>query len=253
MKIKRRQARDLFKSDIFRDSEWIAGLCEKVGELFVTDDDVPYGHFCMYFGVHDTGQNRGYSQPERSDLRTLHELTHWVLRYPITADNRWLDWVGRRTESEFSASVESECMVYFHIPGLRELVFPHHIWVDRFMHLKGKPMAAIIREIEQERRRALGHPKNDDWIEFQIHNYAMQNMAWCRIWSHPVSYGSHKGTPAFRVVEEHLNTPGWVARHQEWLDEVSNDNGLPFAWQADEYRNVVEESNRLWGNQFLLL
>lgn len=248
MKIERTEARHLFRTPMFRESAFIQSLCNEVGTIFATHDASRPGHFTTYFRVFTIRPQSVYPNPVIADLYALHELWHLKFQH-LSADVGWLEWVRRRCDSEFQASVTSECLIYFHIPALRAVSFPHEIWMDRFATPTSGTLAAREAEVASERRRAQSAPHADDFIEFQLHNYARQNMQWCRIWGEPVGYGVYAESPAFRVVEQHLATPGWADRHAEWVDSVSLD-GVPFLRQADAFRAVYDETNRLWGNQY---
>ncbi|MCR4312140.1 MAG: hypothetical protein NUV56_02535 [Candidatus Uhrbacteria bacterium] len=250
MKLERVPASSLFRTNLFRDSPFIRQLCEEIGEVWTTHDIVYRGHFTTYFAVISLRGDDWYENPYKSDLYVVHELVHLKNRN-VDPTKSWLNWIRRRADSEFQASVTSECMIYFLIDGLRERTFDHEIWVDRFKYKRGQPFDEIKRTIEGERLRALAAPGYNDFIEWQIHSYGAQNMQWYRIWAQPVGYGPHRDKPAFRVVEEHLADPNWSERHLEWIKEVTFSlDQVPFAHQATAFQTVYDETTRLWGNQF---
>lgn len=249
MTIFRAPALSLFRTSMLRDAPIVRDMCGTLDEVFATRDMTSRGHFTSYFRVITLRPETWYPNPVLADMYLLHELTHITLPY-CDPSASWLDWVRSRVASEFQASLLTECLIYFHIPQLRELTFDHEIWVDRFLHLRGRPLHAIEVQIADERRRALNAPRYDDFIEFQIHGYGAQNMRWCRIWGDAVGYGPDALAPAFRVVERHLSAVGWEERHGHWLDEHS-EAGVPFAHQAAEFERAYDETLAAWGNQYL--
>lgn len=248
MNISRAPAIELFQSEVFRESPFVRDLCAQLGEVFVTRDTPPRGHFTAYLRVVTVRGEAQQPNPVLRDLYTLHELWHLGNAYP--GEPAWLDWVRRRVASEFEASLVSECLVYFHIPELRPLTFDHEIWVDRFLHLRARPMFAIEQALAEERRRALNAPRHDDFIEFQIHGYAAQNMQWCRVWAEPVGFGADAELPAFRAVERHVGRQGWERDHPDWL-HAHSEVGVPFPRQAEAFAVVYDATMRSWGNQYL--
>ncbi len=253
MNIFRSPIRPLFRSSLVGDSELVLGLCEELGEVYATRDLTRPGHFTSYFRVLTLREEPRFPNAILADLYTLHELWHFKFAYPLSLPGEklsWLDWVRRRVASEFQASLLSECLVYFHVPGLREHTFDHEIWVDRFLYLRDRPMHSIEQTIAGERRRALATPAYDDFIEYQIHSYGRQNMLWCRTWAEPVGTGPNADLPAFRVVEQRLAQPDWAADHADWLKQYS-EGGIPFARQAEAFQAIYEGTNGQWGNQYL--
>lgn len=256
----------LFVTPEFKESPWVQELCAKVGEAWVTEDELAPGHFGTYFGAMGV---REYENEYVQDLYYLHELTH-VRTLTYDPASSWIAWAKRAIDSELEASLTSECFAYLHIPGLREKAFPHVIWVDRFLYGGGLPpvderretVEDVIRrmenEIRRERIRALNTPGFDDFCEQQIRNYCQQNWQWCRFWAEAVGTGAYEDdVPAFRAVEDHMASPDRDATHQEWIDSVSSHTfnwggcDMPFYTQAKAFAEVYAESNRRYGNWLL--
>jgi hypothetical protein len=241
----------LFQTAQFRESAFIAELCEAIGDVWVTDDAAwgRHGHFTTYFGV--IVLRAGYRDLVFHDLYVLHELWHRrTIRYQ--RGRSWLQWSRDLIASELDASLTSECLVYFHIPGLRARTFAHEIWVDRFLAAwSSRPIAQVAFHLQQERLRALSAPAFDDFLEHQIANYGRQNMLWARVWAGAVGVGPTPDDPAFRVVDRHLSSPDWASRHPEWIAAHSDGAGLPFAAQAAAFQPIYERSQREFGNEVL--
>ena len=256
MNLERIPALSLFSTEAFRDHWWIKLLCEQVGDVFVTDDGPPNGSFTTYFRVIS---RRSYGSNELlRDLYYLHELRHlrgFLRRGPITD---WLAWQRAMGHSELDASVTSECVVHFLVPEARR-AFEGEIWVDRFLRDRKfqwfvgqtdlEEIGVLRSQLSAERIRALSTPTHNDYLEWQIHNYGVQNMRWYVIWAKPVRCGPSAETAAWRVVEEHLARPDWIERHADWLDSVSIlPGGIRFPMQATAFAEVYRHSVDEFGN-----
>lgn len=241
---------DLFRTREFLDSDWIQALCRRIGRVWTTTTEMPPGHFGTYFGAM---QRRTYANPWIADLYALHECTHVdTLTYdPLRP---WSAWSKAMIRSEMEASLTSECFAYLEIPGLREKTFRHEIWVDRFLRMDpdGDGITTLVDHIRKERIRALNAPAFDDFLEFQIHNYSRQNMKWCALWSEAVGGNTRfQGEIAFRLVEAHMASPDRDATHREWIESLTEKDGLyaaPFLRQANAFNAVYQASNAQFGN-----
>lgn len=252
MNVRRVNAIDLFMTPEFLASDWIRALCAKVKTIWVTDQEMPPGHFGTYFGA--TQVRTCYTNLYVNDLYWLHELTHArTLKY----DPRytWLQWSRNVIDSELEASLVSECYAYVHIRGLREKTFPHEIWVDRFLPRLAPSVdpVEIEAEIRAARLRALHAPAFDDFLEAQIANYYHQNHDWTRIWASDVATGPKPELPAFRVVEAHMASPDRDATHEAWIKTHSciGDWNAPFLQQGKAFAEIYKASNARFGNWLL--
>lgn len=234
---------------------WVAQEYLGMGPVCVTDSVYPGGHFGTYFGALPLRRGMYKDRPWIQLLYYLHELRH-IQTIQYNNSRSWLDWQRSIIESEIVSSLTSECFVYLRVPELREKTFKHEIWADRFLPLRRfLPIRLVEWYIRRERLRALHAPKFSDFIEYQIQNYAQQNIAWCRIWAEKVGYGHFGDLPAYRVVEAHMNSLRSLdlEAHAVWLDSVSDPvTGVPFARQATAFEAVFKESNAKYGNQTLL-
>lgn len=257
MNLERVSALSLFSTEAFRDHWWIRLLCKEIGDVFVTDDGSPNGSFTTYFRVIS---RRSYGDNGAlCDLYYLHELRHlrgFLRRGPITD---WLAWQRAMGHSELDASLTSECVVHFLIPDARTAFAGKTIWVDRFLQERkfrwfvgqtDLEEIGVLRSIlSAERLRALSTPTHNDYLEWQIHNYGMQNMRWYVIWARPIGHGPFAQTAAWRAVEEHFARPDWIECHADWLDSVSLlPGGTPFPEQAAAFAEVYRHSVDEFGN-----
>lgn len=271
MKVYRTPAIKLVRPEatIFLNNPIFRALCEAIGEVWATDDKMPGGHFCTYFGVIESRKDRYSDNPNLHALYLLHELWHWRMFQGGSSDLRynnkrtWDQWQRAMFDCEFEASLKSECMAHFEIPGLRPLVFNHPIWVDAFhpphtaddSRLTEKFMVDTQKKLRHERMRVLSgivDPRN--YAELQIRGYTMSNMAWAQIWAGKTELLGEKcaNMPAWRVVEQHMEQPDWSDRHEKWLASVSGkyDGALiPFPEQAKQFTPVYEDNLKRFSNE----
>ena len=284
MQVKKIKSSELFVTAEFNDSAWIKAICDKRPEVWVTEDKIVAGHFGSFFGAM-TLRSEDYLEganprPYVHDLYHLHELRHVeTLEYDASWD--WLRWSKNAIDSEFAASLHSECEVYYYLRDLREKTFDHPIWNDRFAHeyviavqdRDERDREANIRQlmahIAKARERTMNKPKFDDFLELQVENYQKQNITWCSIWEQPVGYGPYAKWPAFAVVNEHMEklVKGRVTdkEHMDWIGRMhpsihlamhhqsersSNPHPyhVPFVLQAVEFEKVYKRSNEVYGN-----
>lgn len=130
----------LWKSDIFRNSHQNGGFIYQQVKNFswlprmfaeMTNDRLERAHFSTWWNVIMLRDD--YTNPIVHDLYYLHEMTHASsMPYVIDMGKNAFDEKMQRNELE--ASVQSEIMVYFELPGLRERSFSHEIYADRFLN-----------------------------------------------------------------------------------------------------------------------
>ncbi len=266
---------DLVQTDAERNDPYMKWLDRTLGLILVSDDESldAGGHFIGYCSGIYPIRSRYDANPAIADLFLRHELTHMVLfRMSYGKHRNFQDWTRDIIETEVKASLESEFWVYLQIPGLREQTFPFEIWMDRFFPRQpDSPFWLVLWEmwrwmlnsrfgrfcIRLARLWAIHAPRHNDYVENQIANYGRQNIVWCTIWGRKVGYGPYKDKAAWRVVEEHMatlrpGTDGWLERHRNWLDDVSDpETGIPFARQAAAFSAVYKESLLHYGNDVL--
>lgn len=265
---------ELFALPEFREDPCIRERCQRIGPMWTTTDPLPGGHFGNYFGLLGV---RSYDNPHVGNLYAVHETTHlmhFCYSQESDAEASFCDWSRAMLRSEFRASLESECLIYFRIPGLRGKTFKHEIWVDRYLNSRrqevGEERAALplfpadaeYRQLEamlaKQRKRAMRRPGISDPLKHQLAHYFRTNYDWCALWAEPVGYGPYKDEPAFRVVERHMRKlrstySGDEAHdfHMKWLEDVTPRFGVvlvPFAYQAVKYAPKYREMVERFGN-----
>ena len=96
----------------------------------VDDSELERNHFTVWMNA--IQRRDGYSNPYLEDMYNLHEMVHAIdMKYDSHSTH--FDWSVRSLVNELKATIETEVILYFAIPGLREKTFPFEIWADRFL------------------------------------------------------------------------------------------------------------------------
>lgn len=228
----------------------------------MTDPRLETSHFSTWWNA--ISFRPWYNNPGISDLYNHHEMFH-----AVDLDERgydpllvWNRWFSKMIQNEFSASLESEVMIYLHLPRLRPLGFTIDIWADRFLKDDGilrpfrsndpmsKAQQAARREhLWNERKRAMMTPDPFDYIERQIADYSYANMEWARIWSetyhevegHMQEFYQIAATDRQKATEMHYH---WLIR-QTATDLALN---VPFREQAQKFAMYYWNNKDTFGN-----
>jgi hypothetical protein len=229
--------RGLWRTDVFKSSPYVEEWVQRISQHPVvfaemSDVELEHPHFATWFGL---TYKRSYADATVSDLYYLHEIVHACL-LTYQPDIRFTAWYRKMTGIELSASLETECYVYLHTPGLREISFQDEIWADRYLGASPGRLGDSLRDVvRQDRYRAMQHPDPMDYCEQQIAAYARQNFEWANGWKLEVA----PGRAAYREVEEHMAglRAGAISidRHVEWLWQGGD---VPFVTQARAFAPV---------------
>jgi hypothetical protein len=232
--------RGLWRTETFRRSEYVEAWVEKASRhpmVFaeMSDVDLEYPHFATWFGM---TYLRTYAEEAVSDLYYLHEIVH-AAQLHYEPRPLFTAWYRKMNGIEMSASLETECYVYLHVPGARDLSFKDEIWADRYLGGPSRLGESLRDVVRQDRFKAMQHPDPMDYCEQQIAAYARQNFDWANTWKLEVS----PGRPAFLEVEQHMCAfrAGAVslADHVAWLKKHGD---IPFPDQARLFAPVYWNS-----------
>lgn len=245
-------------------------MAEKGPVLFFSmdDPDVEWSQFTTWMGA--LARRPDYENDAIHDLYYLHEFVH-MATMEYNPDLSFAAWHRKMCENEMMASVHSECYAYFELPDLRAKSFDFEIWVDRHLSdededdfvdqvlgsLQGKPSRIESNEdrknmvgfLIRARKEAMTTPDPFDFLEMQIHYYAMQNVQWSNIWS-----------DNFREVESHMaeylehaqdNPSDAVDAHIIWLQDKMGDGVTPYQPEAEAFAQVVKANKKRQGNDIL--
>ncbi|WP_300973679.1 hypothetical protein [Sphingomonas sp. LHG3406-1] len=195
-----------------------------------------------------------YDNPAIRDLRYLHEIYHSAtMPYLADCNLATLEAITFRNERE--ASTFTEMAIYCELPELRELVFDHPIFADRFLFPEGRD-----RLSDEWRRRW----RDDRWRAFQqlltertrvvlasldeidptdpqivwLRRYGEQGAHWLRIW------GERHGIVQRLMLD--LERAGdrreALNRHLDALlaPAVTEGGDIPFRTEAQAFRDCFD-------------
>lgn len=270
---------DLWRTDIFRESHvkdggYINQLVKEFARyprvfFEMTDPDIEWSHFTTWMNAYALRPD--YDMDAIHDLYYLHEFWHGAtMTYPEGIS--FTKWHRKMCENEMQASVHSEALAYFALEGLRDLSFDFEIWVDRFLDKEflspslsdfipgNDPLDRNFEYLYEARKEVMRSPDPFDYVEMQIHYYAMQNVQWSNIWS-----------DRFREVEHHMrifqetakeNREDALQLHIEWLNNkrapltfngkaIGRGKITPYEREAYAFAKIVKENKARQGNQIL--
>jgi hypothetical protein len=187
-------------------------------------------HFYPWMGCFMT---REYENGAVNDLFWLHEIAHAVmLEYDEhTTHQAWLD---KMVQNELRTALESECMVYWEIPGIRRKTFPFEIWADSFLD---RPMRTR-ENMYAERKRAMHAPV--DSVEQEMSCYPRQNSEWGEVWKHSWQQ-PEKAMRKIREAAANEEREQGLAEHLRWLKEetgMSDERPYPFPEEAEHFAGI---------------
>jgi hypothetical protein len=237
-----------WKTDLFRNSHQEGGFVgqlvaefARVPRLFArtTNDQLERSHFSTWWNVIMLRDD--YSNPVVSDLYYLHEMYH-AARMPYVPGIGKVAFNEKMQRNELEASAFSEIEVYFAMPGLRDMSFPHEIYADRFLSdpymqalYRSNPRVAMETVRTIRRDVMMSKPEHLlDTTELWIRRFAEQNDAYALAWSE--NYGLVEQT----MWEFHVSAAldprhaiNWfLLRVEEWAREDPVD-GVPFRQEAE--------------------
>lgn len=187
----------LWKTDIFRNShangEFVGKLVDQFAwmpRLFAqeSNDHLERAHFSTWWNVIMMRDN--YTNPYIHDLYYLHEIAH-AASMPYLPNIGRMAFDEKMVRNELEASVLSEILVYFEMPGLRECSFDHAIYADDFLFDPGMQKLwagnkqVAIETIRTKRRDIMvsRDARNMSKTEKWIRRFAEQNQAYSVTWT----------------------------------------------------------------------
>jgi hypothetical protein len=259
---------DNWKSDIFRRLQEERGsYLQQYVDLFagkprvyydMDDAELERNHFTVWMNA--IQRRDGYSNPYLEDMYNLHEMVHAIdMKYDSHSTH--FDWSVRSLVNELKATIETEVVLYFAIPGLREKTFPFEIWADRFLrdrvllsteHGTNQAFFEVnpdgFRSALLKKRWDIRHgPCRGDRIEEMIYGYVARNDEWDRIWAE-----------CFPEIDGHMeefeircrrNRAVAISWHADWLLQKKGTGTCPYQHQAVEYVRVAADFKRKFASQ----
>ncbi len=237
-----------WKTDMFRESHRDGGFVYRAVERFawlprvfaeMSNDHLERAHFSTWWNVIMLRDD--YDNPYIHDLYLIHEIYH-AAHMPYVPNIGKTAFNDKMQRNELEASTMSEIAIYFDMPGLRELSFPHPIYADRFLNdpnmraLWGANKDVAVETIRSIRRDVMvSKPEHlMDITEQWIRRFDEQNTAYSITW-----------TDRYREVEQHMSDfqilaatdrPAALTAHLTWLDERAGedpDDHVPFRQEAE--------------------
>ena len=270
---------NLWRTDLFRKSHadekgYIRGIVNALATKPVIffdmeDTNMEWSHFTTWMGAY--ALRPGYENDTVHDLYYLHEFMHGAtMEYDPSLS--FVAWHRKMCENEMLASVHSEALVYFMLEGLRDQSFDFDIWVDRYLnnpdrfrlsktavmrsknpHVVGHEAAraSLLRSLSHARKEVMVSPDPFDFLEMQIHYYAMQNMQWSNIWKD--NYREVESHMAAYHKEAVINRTSALEGHVAWLGQKRKEGGAvtPYAQEALSFAKIVGENKKRQGNDII--
>jgi len=241
--------RDLWQTDLFRDSHddscgyvrnWVERYAQVPRGFFeMTVRDVEHSHFSPWFGAL---HKRTYDNPYVHDLFVLHETIHSLsMKYDPSLD--FDAWFAKMQDNELRTALESECLVYWHLPTLRKQTFDFEIWADRFLD---RPMKSP-RQLYIERRRAMHDPADE--VERQMSGYPRQNAEWAKIWKK--RYKEVESAMARLIDDSLVDRKAAAERYKQWLltgTGMTAKKPYPFPDEAEAFAEVYRSTKKAVGS-----
>ena len=260
--------RDHWKTDLFRrNQDERGGYLQQYVDLFagrprifydMDDAELERNHFTVWMNA--IQRRDGYTNPHLEDMYNLHEMVHAIdMRYDSHSTH--FDWSVRSLVNELKATIETEVVLYFALPGLREKTFPFEIWADRFLrdrvllspqHPTNHGFFAAdpdgFRNALLKKRWDVRHgPTPGDVIEGMIYGYVARNDEWDRIWADCFpEIDAHMEEFDLRC---HRNRADAIRWHADWLLAMKGTGVCPYQAQAVEYVRVAADFKRKFASQ----
>jgi len=227
---KTKEFQDSFKSKKGFIHQWIQEF-SKTPRLFFTMDDLKneQGHFTSWLNCVSL---RHYHNDAVSDLYYLHEIIHaTTLTYKM--DLPFSEWKTRMFENELMTSLQSEVLVYFHLPTLRRKSFNFEIWADSYLNLSADYRSQQFTDfLRNERLRIYSNPHSQKAPEVEIAKYHKQNEEWAKIWKRSYNQVETFMYQFYRLAQKNKGAASRL--HKYWIQEqidLGNDK-FPFPKEA---------------------
>ncbi len=223
----------------------------------MTDANLEWAHFSTWWG--GIPQREVYDNPYIHDLYWIHEMAH-AGNMVYVPNMNLANFERKMTDNELHASVVSEIQVYFEIPELRKLSFPHRIYADTFLQDKEFVKRYIdnptltFEEMKVRRRDTMMDANPQTKSDFWIHRFYTQNAAWVACWAH--SYNKVETAMAILrdISNKNVTRPELMCRDDyrrqaldTFLDVFIKDNTgghcIPFYREAQAFSGVY------WANR----
>lgn len=249
---------NLWRSKLFKDSHYnengyinkIATDFAKTPRIFfdMHEETMEMVHFSSWF--HAIQHRYHYTNDILHDLYFHHEFFH-INTMTYKNNFSFTEWKKKMDNNEFWASLESEVLIYFYMPELREQSFKNELWVDRFLQdsyyndLQGKYFQneddigkKLKSRIAYFRDECQFNPRDE--IEKQISDYTTSSNEWAKIWSVDNAWQNVEQEMVYYLELAKNNPEVAVKHHLNWLNDLQqkDSHNIAFGTQAREYSLV---------------
>lgn len=249
---------NLWRSDLFKESHdnpkgyihQISQEFSKTPRIFfdMHEETMEMVHFSSWF--HAIQHRYHYTNDILHDLYYHHEFFHIItMTYKNTFS--FEQWKKKMDGNEFWASLESEVLIYFYMPELRQVSFKETLWVDRFLNnhyyadlkchyfQKETDLSRKLKaRIAYFRDECQFHPQDE--IEKQIADYAVSSNEWSNIWSEDNAWHNVESEMTYYLNLLKTDPEKAIEHHLDWLKELQNKDShhIAFGKQARAYSAV---------------
>jgi len=249
---------NLWRSDSFKESHHnpdgyihqIIKEFSKTPRIFfdMHEETMEMVHFSSWF--HAIQHRYYYTNDILHDLYYHHEFFH-LISMTYRNDYSFIDWKKKMDSNEFWASLESEVLIYFYMPELRNLSFKNEIWVDRFLNdkyyadLKGK-YYHYSNDLSNKLKARIAFFRDEcqfnprDEIEKQISDYTISSNEWANIWCEDNAWMNVESEMTLYLNLLQKNPEEAIKHHLYWLKDLQEKDpyNVAFGKQARNYSAV---------------
>ena len=255
---------DLWSDGPIRRNHRDGGMVHRLVERFAqmpriffecSEPAIEHSHFSPWWSAIMLSE---YENETIRDLRYLHEIYHSATM-PYARGMNLATMAARNTQNEREASTFSEMAIYLEIPELRDLSFPHPIFMDRFLYETPELRAGSRKRLFERWRlqnetvfqellyARLGVVMSEDrevdandpqvmWLR----RYPEQGSLWTEAWRER----HHLVDDAMVRLREtsEVDPVGAGRAHLDWLlgDDISEGTGVPFRREAVAFRETFD-------------
>lgn len=217
-----------------------------------SNDQLERAHFSTWWGVIMLRDD--YTNPYIHDLYLLHEMYH-AGKMPYIPGISRDAFAEKMQRNELEASVMSEIQVYFEMPELRALSFPHPIYADQFLEndymvALWKQNRSVARETIRSIRRDIMTSKPEHLMslaEIWVRKFTDQNTIWALIWTARYSEVEYRMAELQRMAADSRALA--LSNHIDWLNrECAQDpiDNVPFRPEAENFEPFVAANKRAY-------
>lgn len=248
----------LWRSDLFKNSHndqegYIHKLAIKFSNtprIFcdMHEETMEMVHFSSWFNT--VNHRHYYTNDILHDLYYHHEFFH-LITMKYQHDYTFETWKNKMDNNEFWASLESEALIYFYMPELRQLSFKNKLWVDRFLEDKyynglfGKYFDKeddLARKLKSRiayfRDECQFNPRDN--IEKQISHYSISSNEFSNIWNYNNSWKNVESQMTDYLELVKSNPAKALQQHLSWLKNLQSEDShqIAFGNEARAYSAV---------------